>query len=182
MKVYAICDRELLDSKSVSLEEFVFLAKKHQATFLQYRDKSGDFQQIAEALKILSSIWEAKLILNDYLEFPELVDGYHIGQEDLKKYGSIENIRQIIGDKILGLSTHNFDEVLEANNFNLDYIGLGAYRNTSTKKDVKHILGNKVEELAKFSKHPVAVIGGVKLTDKFQNIEYLAIGSGLLNS
>ena len=71
MKVYAICDRELLDSKSVSLEEFVFLAKKHQATFLQYRDKSGDFQQIAEALKILSSIWEAKLILNDYLEFPE---------------------------------------------------------------------------------------------------------------
>jgi thiamine-phosphate pyrophosphorylase len=62
----------------------------------------------------------------------------------------------------------------------LNYIGLGAYRDTSTKKDISGILGDKVEELAKISVHPVAVIGGVRLDDSFENVSYKVIGSGLI--
>ncbi len=87
-------------------------------------------------------------------------------------------VRDKIGDKILGLSTHNKKEILEANELDLDYIGLGAYRKTSTK-DTENILGEKLSLLASFSKHPVAAIGGVRIKDKIKNVTYLVVGSNL---
>jgi thiamine-phosphate pyrophosphorylase len=77
---------------------------------------------------------------------------------------------------IIGLSTHNREEILEANKLPLDYIGLGAYRKTSTK-ETSNILGKKVIELIKFSNHPVAIIGGVKIYDKIPAIK--VIGSDI---
>ena len=88
-------------------------------------------------------------------------------------------IRKKIGSKLLGLSTHNKKEILEANELDLDYIGLGAYRGTQTKAEAK-ILGSIALELAKASKHPVGLIGGVKLSDSFPTqIKYSVIGSDL---
>jgi len=89
-------------------------------------------------------------------------------------------IREKIGEKILGLSTHNQKEVEEANTLNIDYIGLGAYRQTDTKSEAK-VLGEDIFKIAKLSKHKVAIIGGVTLDDKFgDEIYYSVIGSGLL--
>jgi thiamine-phosphate pyrophosphorylase len=112
----------------------------------------------------------------------------HIGQEDLLKFNlnknrAIKIIKEKIGNKILGLSTHNLDEILEANNFNIDYIGLGAFRDSKTKKDISSIGGEKLLEIAKFSNKKVAIIGGVKLSDSFKNypqISYKVIGSDLM--
>ncbi|NPA11571.1 MAG: thiamine phosphate synthase, partial [Epsilonproteobacteria bacterium] len=78
---------------------------------------------------------------------------------------------------MVGLSTHNKDEVLEANSYPLSYIGLGAYRPTSTK-DTTNILGEKILEIAKLSTHPVAIIGGVRLDDEIE-CEYKVIGSDI---
>lgn len=82
-------------------------------------------------------------------------------------------------DKIIGLSTHNADEIAIANELDLNYIGLGAYRASSTKSEAK-VLGDKLDEIAAHSTHPVAAIGGVKLDDVFQYVTYKVIGSGLL--
>ncbi len=62
----------------------------------------------------------------------------------------------------------------------MDYIGLGAYRATSTKEDTK-VLGEDIFSLAKLSKYPVAIIGGVKMSDSFSKeiIKYRVIGSNL---
>jgi thiamine monophosphate synthase len=65
-------------------------------------------------------------------------DGLHLGQEDLEKIHKDKNlaiklVRIKIKDKLLGLSTHNEIEILEANELNLDMIGLGAYKQTNTK-------------------------------------------------
>jgi thiamine-phosphate pyrophosphorylase len=99
---------------------------------------------------------------------------------DDNKSKAIEIMREKIGSKILGISTHNIDEVKEANNLNIDYIGLGAYRATNTKSEAK-VLGDEIFEIAKLSNHKVAIIGGVKLDDKFgDEISYIVIGSGLL--
>ena len=86
-------------------------------------------------------------------------------------------IRLKIKDKLLGLSTHNEIEILEANELHLDMIGLGAYKNTSTK-DVSTILGDRISYLAKISKHPVCAIGGVKIDDVIENIRFNVVGSG----
>jgi len=179
MKIYALCDKLTLEKREISLKKFIQISKNAGANIIQYRNKVFDSDEVETDLKIIRKYWDKTLILNDYLDFQDLVDGYHIGQEDLEKYKSIENIRSIIGKKILGLSTHNETEILEANSLDLDYIGLGAYRNTGTKR-VSNILGQEIDKLAKLSKHDVGIIGGVKLTDKFENAKYLVIGSGLL--
>jgi thiamine-phosphate pyrophosphorylase len=109
-----------------------------------------------------------------------------VGQEDLKRidediFKAVQILRKLIGkDKLLGISTHNEKEVAQANKMDLNYIGLGAFRDTSTKKDLKNILGDNLDNIASNSKHLVAAIGGVKLDDKFSNVEYHVIGSGLL--
>jgi thiamine-phosphate pyrophosphorylase len=78
---------------------------------------------------------------------------------------------------IVGLSTHNKEEILKANKLPLSYIGLGAYRPTSTK-DTSNILGEKVISLINYSYHPVAVIGGVKIYDKIP-AKFKVVGSDI---
>ncbi len=186
MKLYALCDQQLLDLKGISVEEFVSVAKSHDAKVIQYRNKFADISFIKNQLIKIRKLYDGFLIVNDKYELVEFCDGVHIGQDDLKeidpnKPKAAKILRSVIKkDKLLGLSTHNEKEVLEANQMDLNYIGLGAYRDTSTKKDITGVLGNRVEDLAKNSVNPVAVIGGVKLSDKFENISYKAIGSDLL--
>jgi len=186
MKLYALCDQELLDSKAIAVEDFVKAAISNDAKVIQYRNKTSDISFIKNQLIKIRKLYDGFLIVNDKYELVEFCDGVHIGQEDLKdidndKLKAVKILRSVIKkDKLLGLSTHNEKEILEANDMDLNYIGLGAYRDTSTKKDISGVLGNKVENLAKNSVHPVAVIGGVKLDDSFENISYKVIGSGLL--
>ncbi len=88
-------------------------------------------------------------------------------------------VRQKIGTKILGLSTHDKEEILEANTLDLNYIGLGAYRATDTKSEA-NVGGQALIEAASYSKHPVGMIGGVRMDDVFASpIVYKVIGSGL---
>ncbi len=110
----------------------------------------------------------------------------HLGQEDLKSidadiFKAVKIVRKVIGsEKLLGISTHNEKEVLQANEMDLNYIGLGAYRDTTTKKDISGVLGKSIDAIALKSKHLVGAIGGVELNDNFDNITYNVIGSGLI--
>ena len=124
------------------------------------------------------------MIINDAITLIDYADGLHIGQEDIRIYSdnlveAVAMIRHVIGRKRLGLSTHNKEEILEANTLDLDYIGLGAYRATDTKSEA-NVGGKALIEAASYSKHPVGMIGGVTLEDEFDApILYKVIGSGL---
>lgn len=185
MRLYALCDQELLDSKDISLEVFIEKAKEKNAEIIQYRNKSADTSFIKKQLIKIRKIFDGFLIVNDAYELIEFCDGVHLGQEDLRKvdkdiFTAVKIIRKVItSDKILGISTHNEKEILEANTMDLNYIGLGAYKNTLTK-DVPNILGDSLDVLASKSKHFVGAIGGVTVHDKFQHVTYHVIGSGLL--
>jgi len=185
MQLYALCDQELLDFHNISLKEFVKAASSHNAKVIQYRNKTSDTPFIKQQLIQLRKLFDGFLIVNDKYELVEFCDGVHVGQDDLRKidqdvHKAVKILRSVIKkDKLLGISTHNEKEILEANEMDLNYIGLGAYRDTSTKKDISVVLGDKVEDLALKSTHPVAVIGGVKLSDKFKNVSYKVIASGL---
>lgn len=186
MRLYALCDQEFLDTKGISLEEYIQIAKEHGAEIIQYRNKKADVAFMKKQLIKIRKLYDGFLIINDAYELIEFCDGVHVGQEDLKNvdlnpFKAVEILRNVIkNDKILGISTHNEAEVLQANEMDLNYIGLGAYRNTNTKNDVSVILGDKLDALAALSKHLVGAIGGVKLDDKFTHVTYHVIGSGLV--
>jgi thiamine-phosphate pyrophosphorylase len=200
MSIYALLDYDTLKKYNISIEDFIQTAKSLNAKILQYRDKKSSFEQKKDRLKKIRKLWKRTLIVNDELALLDFADGVHIGWEDLediaKKYSLskkevIEKIRkgkwQIKNDKfyfegnskkkLVGLSTHNKEEILFANTLPLSYIGIGAYRKTSTK-DTSNILGDKIFELITFSYHPTAVIGGVKIYDKIPS-NYKVIGSDI---
>ena len=183
--IYALIDKETLLSKEVSLSELL----QHIKTFppiplLQYRNKSGTKEEKVADLQMIRTLYHGTLIINDAIELIEYADGLHLGQEDIRTYSddlkeAVELVRNKIGTKLLGLSTHDKTEILEANTLDLDYIGLGAYRATGTKSEA-NVGGPRLLEAAKHSKHPVGIIGGVRLDDTFeQPILYKVIGSGL---
>jgi len=187
MKLYALCDQDTLDSRNLNLHDFVSYAKKHNAEIIQYRNKHASTEEIKEKLIELRKLWDGFLIVNDKYELVDLCDGVHMGQEDLHEINenillAVATIREKIGDdKLLGISTHDEKEIKNANNMDLNYIGLGAFKQTLTK-DVTNILGDKLDNLASASRHKVAAIGGVKLSDSFENVTYLVVGSGLYES
>ena len=183
--LYVLCDYETLLKKNISLKKFVDLCKKKDVKIIQYRDKISSLQEQKTNLLYLKSQLNIPIIINDKIELIEFADGIHLGQEDLEKIHkdkkiAVKLVRLKIKDKLLGLSTHNEIEILEANELALDMIGLGAYKNTSTK-DVSTILGSKISYLAKISKHPVCAIGGVKIEDNIENIRFNVVGSAFYN-
>lgn len=180
--LYVLCDYETLLKKNISLEKFVNLCKKKDVKIVQYRDKISSLEEQKTNLLYLKSQLNIPIIINDKIELIDFADGLHLGQEDLDKIHkdkklAVKLVRLKIKDKLLGLSTHNEIEILEANELALDMIGLGAYKNTNTK-DVSTILGSKISYLAKISKHPVCAIGGVKAEDVIENIRFNVVGSG----
>jgi len=186
MRLYALCDQELCDTNGLLVEEFVEIAKNHGAEIIQYRNKNADISYIKQQLITMRKNYDGFLIVNDKYELIEYCDGVHVGQVDLENIDkniskAVKILRATIGkDKLLGISTHNKEEVLLANDMDLSYIGLGAYRDSSTKKDISGVLGLDLDEIASKSKHLVAAIGGVKLDDTFNNVTYHVIGSGLI--
>ncbi len=186
--LYALCDRSLLDRFDLSIEDFVEAAKRFGAEVIQYRDKNGSLDEKHENLKKLRSLWDRPLIVNDEIALARLCDGVHIGQEDLlnicEHFGArsaieaIGLIKKMIGAKIVGLSTHNLAEINAANELEIDYIGLGAYRSSSTK-DVSVVLGDKLSILAASSRHRVVAIGGVRVFEYIPNVWLKAVGTDL---
>jgi len=175
MAIYALLDWDTVKKYDISIKEFCKTAKGLKAKILQYRDKNSSLEEKHNRLLEIKKHWKKTLIINDTVELLEYCDGIHIGQEDLtslseKHSVSKEEVIKMLKNfknktKTVGLSTHNKEEIVIANGYDLDYIGLGAYRPTSTK-NTENIIGEKVIDLIKYSYHPVAVIGGVKIYDK----------------
>src|SRR5580700_8856836 len=101
-------------------------------TLLQYRNKSGHARLMLEEARELrtrfgvASRSNVKLIMNDRADLCLAAgfDGLHVGQDDLLP----ESARRIIGsgpDHWLGLSTHNPEQLSEADKTSADYLAIG---------------------------------------------------------
>ncbi len=112
----------------------------------------------------------AKLIINDHPELAVEIgaDGVHLGKDDMP----LAQARAIIGDEmILGATANNLQDILNAVNHKVDYIGLGPFRFTLTKEKLSPVLGvdgfeTIIKELKKKDiQIPVIAIGGILMED-----------------
>lgn len=111
-------------------------------TLLQYRNKAGTTREMLDhARAIRSALGDgATLIMNDRADICIAADfdGVHVGQEDLSPQGA----RTVIGDsKILGLSTHNLQQLREADAGPVDYIAYGPVFSTFSKQNPDPVVG-----------------------------------------
>jgi thiamine-phosphate pyrophosphorylase len=140
---------------------------------IQLRMKEASDEQFlataAEAMGICGG-WGSRLIINDRVEVAAAAgaDGVHVGKEDLP----VREARRILGaGKIVGGTANTLDDIREHYRGGADYIGLGPYRYTATKKKLSPILGLEgyreimrqmaVERVAV----PVYAIGGIGVED-----------------
>ncbi|MCC6965519.1 MAG: thiamine phosphate synthase [Nitrospira sp.] len=130
----------------------------------QYRDKQGtmkDAYRQALALRQVATEVGARLIINDRCDLALAVkaDGVHLGQDDLP----LADARQILGpESIIGLSTHNPEQVREAAALQPDYIGFGPIFGTTTKADHDPVVGLEgLRAVRALTTLPIFAIGGI---------------------
>jgi thiamine-phosphate pyrophosphorylase len=162
--IYAILDAGCFaDSESL-----ISAADKMAAagiTLIQYRDKSGDARRMLNTaceLKRRVGI-KAKLIMNDRIDLAVAAgfDGVHLGQDDL----SAEGARKVVGRSLwLGVSTHNDQQVVEADKTPADYIAIGPVLATSSKKEPDPVVGlDGVRRARALTGKSLVAIGGITL-------------------
>jgi thiamine-phosphate pyrophosphorylase len=142
-------------------------AIKGGISLFQYREKGngalkGDEKyHFAKKLQSICKKHTIPFIVNDDIELALALnaDGVHIGQDD----ESAEVVRRKIGDKILGVSTHNLEEVDKAIAQGADYVGIGPIYSTTTKEDAKSAQGTTLllEVRNKGIDIPIVGIGGI---------------------
>jgi thiamine-phosphate pyrophosphorylase len=130
--------------------------------WVQYRRKSGTRRQLydnAKKLRELTAQFAALFIVNDYVDIALAVcaDGVHIGQDDLP----LKEARKIMGEKIIGLSTHNISQALEAYRGGADYIGFGPIFHTDTKDAGAPKGPQAIAAIKQTVSMPVFGIGGI---------------------
>ena len=163
-RLYAILDAELLAARSLSLAVVASELRAAGVTLLQYRDKNGSPQEILSACAVLRKAFASspcRLILNDRADLALLAgfDGVHVGQDDI----SPQDARRIVGpDRIVGVSTHTYEQVRLADQSCADYIAIGPVFVTRTKRNPDPVIGLEGVRRARAITHkPLVAIGGL---------------------
>jgi thiamine-phosphate pyrophosphorylase len=161
-RLYPIVDATLFQST----EDLVIFAEELVAggcALLQYRNKSGNAREMLEQARALkrSVGGMVKLIMNDRADLCLVAEfaGVHVGQDDL----SPESVRRIIGsDRWLGVSTHNPEQVQEADQTSPDYLAIGPVFSTSSKDRPDPVVGLEgVRRARQLTRKPLVAIGGI---------------------
>ena len=133
---------------------------------LQYRNKAASSRDLLENSKRLSAEVAPRgvtSIVNDRADVAALagVSGVHVGQEDL----GVEEARAVVGtDRLVGVSTHNRAQFVQAAASSADYIAVGPIFSTSTKSNPDPVVGTEfIRQVRPLTDKPIVAIGGITL-------------------
>lgn len=133
-------------------------------TMVQIREKHGDVRTFIERARAVKAVMQGSgvpLIINDRVDVALAVDacGVHLGQSDMP----VADARRLLGhDKLLGLSVESEEQLLEAQSFAVDYLGVSAIFATPTKTNtVKHWGIEGLTKAVELSNLPLVAIGGI---------------------
>ncbi len=181
--IYGITSRDF----GTSHEQSARYLLKAGVRIIQYREKAASTRELlneAAAIRDLCRQYNALFIVNDRLDIALAcdADGVHVGQDDMPA----RVVRKYLGDKIVGVSVRNEEEVITAQADGADYLGAGAVFPTSTKQDSTCIGLDMLGKIARISNVPAYAIGGITLNNlnalKQLNILGAAVISAILNT
>ena len=140
------------------------LLKSNKIKYFQLRLKNkstSNLIKIAKKIKKITKKNNVKFIINDKPLVAKLVnaDGCHIGQKDLNFFKS----RKILKNKkIIGITCHNSKKLaLNAKKVGANYIALGAFFKSSTKKTIYKANLALLRWARKKINIPIVAIGGI---------------------
>jgi thiamine-phosphate pyrophosphorylase len=131
---------------------------------VQYRNKTGSMKQayeVARALRDIANESAIVFVVNDRCDLAMAVgaDGVHLGQTDLP----LTLARNLVGrEMLIGISTHNAQQVQKATEGEADYLGFGPIFPTGTKSDHDPVVGIQgMKHIRNLTSLPVFAIGGI---------------------
>jgi len=162
--LYIILDPSVYPARP--LVEVLTAAAQAGAGLFQYRNKNASMKEAyVEALALRQAAAKAGVcfIVNDRCDLALAVDadGVHLGQGDLP----LDLARKVMGpDKLIGISTHNPNQVREAIAGKPDYLGFGPIFKPGSKQDHDPVVGLEgLRAMRRLTPLPVFAIGGIQI-------------------
>ena len=161
-RVYPLTDTQL---SGLSHAEQVRLLNRGGATLVQLREKQlspKEFYEQASAAVEVAKQCGVRLIVNDRVDVALAVgaNGVHLGQDDMPP----EAARKLLGEQaIVGYSTHNLEQAIEASKLPIDYLAIGPIFLTTTKSDTAPVFGLDGLRAVRqaIGDFPLVAIGGI---------------------
>ena len=179
--IYLILDQQYSDRDIASI---AIDAIDAGVDVLQYREKrlsKRDALNMAERLRRITTGTGIPLIINDdpALALAVDADGVHLGQDDIPVHAA----RRIIGeDKIIGLSTHSYQEAVEAISHDINYIGFGPVFASATKMVTAPLGAQAISRLRDVISIPIIAIGGISEGNIADVIKFGADGAAVISA
>lgn len=160
-------------SERYSIPEEVQMVLEGGCKWVQLRMKDLSDEEFREtALEIIPMCKEndAFLVFDDRVELAiELsVHGVHLGKNDMKPYDA----RELMGpEAIIGCTANTAEDIIKLKGLDVDYVGLGPYRFTTTKSNLSPVIGTEgYAQIVKTVRDaeielPIVAIGGITLED-----------------
>lgn len=161
--LYLILDRQFITGDIISA---AIEAVEGGVDVIQYREKGLPKREtiaIARQLRHITRERDIPFIINDdpVVALAVDADGVHLGQEDIP----IDIARNILGEeRMIGLSTHNLKEALEAEKAGVDYIGFGPIFHSRTKMVAPPLGLEGIKRVRGLVSIPIIAIGGIDST------------------
>ena len=115
---------------------------------------------IGRKIKKICKKFNVKFLVNDNVLIAKKLnaDGCHLGQEDM----NLMKAKKILKKKIIGITCHNSIKLAKiATKNKADYLAIGAFYNSKTKKTKFKAKLNLLKKIKKITKTPVVAIGGI---------------------
>jgi len=159
--LYAILDPEQIKGRAI--EEVLRDLLRAGVKMIQLRAKSlaaNEFLALANLVRSKTEAHNCRLIVNDRADIAMAcnADGVHLGQDDLPLHAG----RKLLGNKIIGISTHDIEQARQAQRDGADYIGFGPMFGTQTKDTGYSARGiDMLKEIRVAVAIPIVAIGGI---------------------
>lgn len=181
-------------SDRYTIAEEVQMAIEGGCKWIQLRMKDATYDEMkSTALEIIPICRENNIILviDDNVELVnELrVHGVHLGKNDMDP----RKAREILGPHaIIGVTANTADDILSFRGIDVDYVGVGPFRHTTTKKNLAPVIGldgykDIVDKVtAAGNKLPLVAIGGITLEDvtgiMATGVQGIAVSGSIINA
>ena len=152
-----------LTIKNSFYSDLIKVFKTNKVSFFQLRLKKENFKNkiiIGKKIKKICKNFNVKFIINDdvFLTKKLKADGCHLGQKDM----SIIKAKKILKNKIIGITCHNSIKLAKKALVNgANYIAVGAFYKTKTKKVKFRAKLSILRKIKKLSDNPIVAIGGI---------------------
>lgn len=181
-------------SEHYSIAEEAQMAIEGGCRWIQLRIKEASDDEVRQvAMEIIPMCRETEtfLIIDDRVELVnELkVSGVHLGKNDMDPLEA----REILGPHaIIGITANTAEDIIRYKGKDVDYVGLGPFRHTTTKKNLSPVLGiegyaSVVSQVRQAGVElPIVAIGGITIDDidaiMATGVNGIAVSGAIINA